>query len=69
LEPGDDTKDSNKGKRSPCQSPGYGGPSSSHYSKKNVGKNANASGDGSANNTASDDVKMEEEAPVATSSI
>ena len=69
MEPRDDTKDSNKNKRSPYQSPGYSGPSSSYRFKKNVSKNTNASGDRSANNTTSDNVKIEEEAPITTSSV
>jgi len=69
LEPRDNTKNSNKDKCSPRQSPGYSGPSSFYRSKKNISKNANAFRDRSADNTTGNNVKIEEEAPVATSSV
>ena len=69
MEPGDNIKDSDKDGRSPRQSSSCGGLSSSRRSKKNISKNANTSGDRSANNTADNNVKIEEEASVATSSI
>ena len=68
LEPGDDTKDSNKSQDeySLCWSPIYTGPSGSHHSKMNIGKSANASGDESADDTANNDIKIKGEAPIAT---
>jgi len=69
LEPGDDTKDSNKDKCSPYQFPNYSSLSSFCRSKKNISKNTNAFRDGSANNTANNNVKIEEEALVATFGI
>jgi len=43
--------------------------SSSYRSKKNINKNANTSGDRSVNNTTTNNIKIEEEASVTTSSI
>jgi len=50
-------------------SPGCSSLSSFYYSKKNISKNANASRDRSANNTTNNNVKIKEEAPIATSSV
>ena len=63
LKLGDDIKNSNKSqdKHSLCQSLAHAGPSSSHCFKTNASKNANTSGDGSANNTTNNNVKMEGE--------
>ena len=65
----DNTKDSNKDKRSPCQSPTYSNLSSFYRSKKNISKNANTFRDRSANNTTNNIIKIEKEAPVTISSI
>ena len=69
LEPRD-TKDSDKSldNRSPRQSPARTGPSYTHYSKKNISRSANASGDGGDDNTVNNDIKMEKEAPITTTS-
>jgi len=64
------TKNSNKSPddRSPHQSPAYTGPSRTYRSKKNVSGSADASRNRGANNTVNNDIKIEEEAPVATTS-
>ena len=65
MEPRDNTN-SNKSedKRPSCQSPARGG----CCSKKNISKSASTSGDKTAGKSTNNNVKMGEEAPIATTS-
>jgi hypothetical protein len=71
LEPRDNTKDSDKSqdKCSSYQFLAYTSPSSSYHSKKNIGESANTFRDRSADNTANNNIEMDKEAPITTTSI
>jgi len=71
LEPRDNTKDSNESQdeHSPRQSPAYTSPSSFYHPKKNLSRSANAFRDRSADNTANNNVEIEEEAPITAAGV